>query len=179
MAKLTNTRPFSMRPSRYAPQPRSRFGRVALLILLVFFGFLLFKGRVVQVHDGDTLSVLLSGARMEKVRLYGIDTPEAAQRGGSEATAFTRDKAFLGEVELTVLDTDQYGRKVAIVRLPDGMLLNEELLRAGHAWVYRNYCREAICASWLLMEEEARRAKRGLWKDAKPQAPWEWRRKNR
>ena len=179
MPKLAEIRRSSLRGSRYAPRRRSRFGRAALLILLVFFGFMLFKGWVVQGPDGDTVSVLLGGGRMEKVRLYGIDTPESGQTGGPEATAFTRDRAFLGEVELTILDTDQYGRKVAIVRLPDGTLLNEELLRAGHAWVYRNYCREAICATWLLMEEEARRARRGLWQEATPQAPWEWRRRNR
>lgn len=175
MPKLTFSHPSRLRGSRYTPRRGSRVGRIALLILLVFFGFTLLKGRVVRVHDGDTVSVLLSGGRMEKVRLYGIDSPESAQRGGTEAAGFTRERAFLSEVELTVLGSDQYGRQVAIVRLPDGRLLNEELLRAGHAWVYRNYCREAICASWLLMEDEARKAGRGLWQDKNPQAPWDWR----
>ena len=163
--------------------PRSRrsvrFGRAALVILLLFFGFVFFSGRVVSVADGDTMTVLMKNARMQKVRLYGIDCPESGQAGGEAATAFTRDRALLSDVGLTVLDADTYGRKVAIVRLADGMLLNEELLRAGHAWVYPDFCREAICASWILMEEEARRAGRGLWQDKKPTPPWEWRRQRR
>jgi endonuclease YncB( thermonuclease family) len=163
--------------------PRRRrsagFGRAALVILLLFFGFVFFQGRVVSVADGDTLSVLGNNARVLKVRLYGIDCPESAQPGGEGAAAFARETALFADVGLTVLDTDQYGRTVAIVRLPDGRLLNEELLRAGHAWVYRDFCREAVCAAWLLMEEEARRAGRGLWRSAGPIPPWQWRRQHR
>ena len=35
--------------------------------------------RVVAVHDGDTLSIMIGGKR-ERVRLTGIDAPERGQR---------------------------------------------------------------------------------------------------
>lgn len=33
----------------------------------------------------------------------------------------------------------RYGRTIGIVILPDGRILNEELLKAGLAWHYKHY----------------------------------------
>jgi len=41
-------------------------------------------GRVVSVHDGDTITVLTDG-RQVKVRLHGIDAPELGQAYGQAA----------------------------------------------------------------------------------------------
>jgi len=72
------------------------------------------------------------------------------------------------------MDKDRYGRLVAVVYLQgSGQSLNLELVKAGLAWWYRRYApgdrplEEA--------EEEARAARRGLWKDPAPIPPWEWR----
>ena len=59
------------------------------------------------------------------------------------------------------------------VLLPDGRNLNHELVRAGFAWWYRKYAPEDETLKQL--EQEARAAKRGLWVDAKPIPPWQWR----
>jgi micrococcal nuclease len=57
--------------------------------------------------------------------------------------------------------------------LPDGRNLNQELVRAGLAWWYRQYAkRDQVLAA---LEQEARAAKRGLWVEASPVPPWEWR----
>src|SRR3954453_8529377 len=54
------------------------------------------------------------------------------------------------------------------------MDVNAELVRQGAAWVYRKYSRDPLL---LLLEQEARSARRGLW--ALPETerlpPWEWR----
>jgi hypothetical protein len=65
-----------------------------------------------------------------------------------------------------------YGRTVAVVILPDGWNLNHEISKAGCGWWFVKYAKrdEKLRA----IETEARTAKRGLWADAEPVAPWEW-----
>jgi len=137
------------------------------------------RGRVISVADGDSLTVLTQQGERQRIRLYGIDAPESGQAGGEAATAFARSKALFTEVELNVMDTDRFGRAVAMVTLPDGSILNEELVRHGHAWVYDTYCRQPICIKWRALEKEARVNKKGLWADKNPTPPWTWRRSNR
>jgi endonuclease YncB( thermonuclease family) len=67
---------------------------------------------------------------------------------------------------------------VAVVTLDDGRVLNEELLKNGHAWLYTAYCKTARCADWQKLEAGARLQKAGLWRDKKPVAPWQWRRRH-
>ena len=162
--------------------PRLRLPKVALVLFLLLVGGVLFfnygRDRVVRIHDGDTISVFTRGGGFERIRLYGVDCPEYGQPGGKEASDFTDELAFMQEVRVTPINRDQYGRTVALVHLPDGRLLNEELVRGGHAWVYRAYCKEPWCPSWIRLEQQARARQSGLWIQKKPQAPWEWRRHN-
>lgn len=151
---------------------------LAVGLAVAAIGFHFTKGRVVQVADGDTLVVHTSMGKTDRIRLYGIDSPELGQRGGDEARAFAEDMLLFSPVSLSVLDKDQYGRGVALVRLEDGRIANEEMVRAGLAWVYRAYCREAFCAKWLALEHQARKQGLGLWRHANPTPPWQWRRAN-
>lgn len=61
--------------------------------------------------------------------------------------------------------------------LPDGKVLNQELVREGMCWWYRKYAPHDKELVWL--EVEAREAKRGLWADPNPVPPWEWRKLGR
>ena len=133
------------------------------------------RGKVVSVADGDTVTIVTQGGSLQKVRLYGVDCPESGQAGGREAAAFTSGLILFQEASLETVDTDQYGRSVALVTLADGRVLNRELVAAGHAWVYRQYCRKAVCASWIRLEADARQQKRGLWRQKNPVPPWKWR----
>jgi endonuclease YncB( thermonuclease family) len=130
-----------------------------------------FTGRVVAVTDGDTLKVL-HGRRVEVVRLQGIDAPERRQAHGTRARQFAAGLAHGRPV--TVLDRgrDRNGRLLAEVVLPDGRSLNQELVRAGYAWWFRRYSADVRLAR---LEDDARAARRGLWADARPVPPWEWR----
>ncbi len=62
--------------SRMKPSAQSRV-LYAFLILAILVPSICFawSGKVVSVTDGDTLKVLHDG-KEEKIRLYGIDTPE-------------------------------------------------------------------------------------------------------
>lgn len=152
---------------------------VALLVVLLSFfsAYRYAPGRIIGVADGDTVIIYTSERERLKVRLYGVDAPEGGQPWGGEAESFVRGLAWLQEVELRVLSTDQYGRAVALVKLPDGRSLNEELVRRGHAWVYRDYCKEYFCGGWLRLEKAARENKNGLWSEPSPTAPWNWRKR--
>jgi micrococcal nuclease len=112
-----------------------------------------------------------------KVRLHGVDTPEKAQAFGTQARKLTGDLVFQRDVTVVVHTTDRYGRLVGEVLLPDGRSLNQELVKAGMAWWYRQYAPHDTTLAQL--EAEARTAKRGLWADANPVPPWEWRKGQR
>jgi endonuclease YncB( thermonuclease family) len=148
-----------------------------LLLAVGAGGGILLKGRVVSVADGDSLSIFSGKGVQERVRLYGIDCPELAQNGGEEARAFTRSLVFLEEVRLNVMDTDKYERSVAVVTLADGRILNEELVKNGHAWVYGAFCDTPRCLYWRGLEKQAKAQKLGLWRDKKPLPPWIWRKR--
>ena len=96
------------------------------------------------------------------------------QAFGTRAKQFTGDLAFGKTVTLRVHDVDRYGRQVAEIILPDGRNLNQEIVRAGFAWWYRQYARHDKELERL--EGEAKAAKRGLWVDKDPLPPWEFRR---
>jgi endonuclease YncB( thermonuclease family) len=58
--------------------------------------------------------------------------------------------------------------------------VNLEQIRAGMAWWYREYAKEQSAedrASYSAAENDAQARRVGLWKDAKPVPPWEWRRR--
>lgn len=132
-----------------------------------------YTAKVVGITDGDTLTVLTAEKRQVKVRLHGIDAPESGQDFGSRAKQEASELAFGKQVTVRPVDTDRYGRTVAEVILPDGKSLNREMVRGGMAWWYRKYAPGDRELAGL--EAEAEAARRGLWAQPGPVAPWEWR----
>ena len=137
-----------------------------------------FTGRVINVHDGDTITVLKQNNEKVKIRLAGIDCPETFQVHGDAAKQFVSSKVSGRRVRIEPETTDRYGRTVAIV-LINGENLNEQIVAHGHGWVYRKYCVADFCKAWLKLEEKERDAQVGLWEDKDPQPPWEWRAEHR
>jgi micrococcal nuclease len=130
-----------------------------------------FTGRVVGISDGDTISVMHDG-RAEKIRLNGIDCPEKRQAFGQRAKQFTSKLAFGKDVTVKSFGHDKYGRTIGDVILPDGRILNQELIKAGLAWWYEKYSKDMVLRD---QEVKARTAKLGLWVYPDPVPPWEWR----
>jgi endonuclease YncB( thermonuclease family) len=143
---------------------------VALLVALAG-GAVAADLRVVRVSDGDTFVGLDSENRQVKVRLHGIDAPEAKQPFGTVARKALADLIVEKTVSVEEVDRDRYGRTVARVTI-GGKLVNAEMVRSGLAWRYVTYDKRNEVGA---IEEDARRHRRGLWADAHPVAPWEWR----
>jgi micrococcal nuclease len=57
----------------------------------------------------------------------------------------------------------------------DSMNINLEMVKAGYAWAYRQYLKRPYTSEYIDAETEARQARRGLWQQANPTPPWEWR----
>jgi micrococcal nuclease len=127
------------------------------------------EGMVERVVDGDTIHVRL-GARVEKVRYIGINTPEVhhptkgEEPGGREATEVNR-RLVEGKrvrLELDVRERDRYGRLLAYVWVGD-VMVNAELVRLGFAQVMTIPPNVRYQETLLKLQREARDAGRGLW----------------
>jgi endonuclease YncB( thermonuclease family) len=66
--------------------------------------------------------------------------------------------AFKKDVTVKTFCHDKYGRTLGDLILPDGRVLNQELVRAGLAWWYEKYSKDMALRA---LQEEARIAKRG------------------
>lgn len=132
-------------------------------------------GKVTKTIDGDSV-ILQQNGRNHEIRLWGVDCPEYDQPYGAAAGKLTRRLVGNGSVRVEVKSNDSYGRVVGV--LSRGTVnVNEELIRQGAAWVYSQYCREAICGEWRELETAARSQHLGLWHERRPTAPWKWRRR--
>jgi len=153
-----------------------RFCLVVVLFALVATVFAAqYSGRVVRIIDGDTIEAVCDG-RTDRIRLNGIDCPERRQPFGSRAKKFVSSLVFGQTVTVIVRGRDRYGRTIGDVVLSDGRSLNQELVRAGLAWHYTQYSSDTTLSR---LEREARARKEGLWVDARPVAPWDWRHRRR
>ncbi|MGB5104618.1 MAG: thermonuclease family protein [Steroidobacteraceae bacterium] len=152
---------------------------VAVVLLLASLGACAapqsITGTVKRVLDGDSVIVRASGRDIE-VRLGEIDTPEKGQPYADISRKALQGMLIDERVRLQVLDRDQYGRTVArVYRLPEELWINAEMVRRGHAWVYRRHVRDK---GLYEIERDAQARRAGLWAlpEAERAPPWQWRR---
>jgi endonuclease YncB( thermonuclease family) len=136
-------------------------------------------GTVIVVIDGDTLlfkpdHYAATSRAFLKIRLAGIDAPEADQPHGEEATRALSDWVLNQRVSIDTVANDDYGRTVGRLRL-ENLDINAELVKQGHAWA-STWGRQA---QLLALQAEAQRQRRGLWRVDEPTPPWVWRRAQR
>ena len=135
-----------------------------------------FEGKVIGIKDGDTFEVLYDG-QAEKVRLAEIDCPEKQQPFGNNARQYASQLCFGKMVTVTSSGKrDRYGRVVGTITTEEGLNVNEELIKAGLAWHYKDYSKSEALA---LLQQEAKAQKAGLWQEKNPVAPWNWRKHKR
>jgi len=127
--------------------------------------------RVETVHDGDTVTCIDTEGRPQKIRLVGIDAPEFDQPHGRAALSALAAKLAGGRVRVDGTAHDQHGRLLGTLWLDDRNL-NRELVAEGHAWVFGGFAPDP---DLVAAETSARSAHRGLWADAKPVEPSQWR----
>lgn len=127
--------------------------------------------QVVAITDGDTLKAMC--ATQVNIRLAEIDAPEKRQAFGSAAKQALSDICFGKMATITQGTKDRYGRTVARVSC-EGVDANAEMVRRGMAWAYVAYQHDPQFSQY---ERDARSQRLGLWADATPIPPWDWRRK--
>jgi micrococcal nuclease len=128
--------------------------------------------KVVGVKDGDTMVLLMDG-KEQVVRLAHVDCPEKKQPFGTKAKQYASELCFGKWV--TVVHSNKYDRNkrlIAEVIGKDGQNLNKQLIKKGLAWHFKKYSKDKEYAQ---LEVQARKSKVGLWSDANPTAPWDWR----
>jgi endonuclease YncB( thermonuclease family) len=128
------------------------------------------RGKVVGVSDGDTITVLVDRKPI-KIRLEGIDAPESGQSFGNRSKQALSDMVFGKEVSIRKTGQDRYGRSLGFVSR-DGIDINSKMIEEGWAWHYKKYNDDSTLA---YLERQARAANKGLWAEANPIAPWEFR----
>ena len=170
----------------------SRFLRVAIVSSMMGWLYILavltasipaeareYRGEVVAVKDGDTLTMKAGNNRRMTIRLADIDAPEKRQPYGMEAKQSLVELAQGQSIIVNKQAKDKYGRTVGtIYRFDDALNLNRELTKRGDAWAYRSYLQDA---SLIALEQAAEAQRIGLWslppEDRTP--PWEWRKEQR
>jgi len=131
---------------------------------------------VTKFDDGDTIAVNMNG-KVETVRFIGVDTPEthdprkAVQCFGLAAAAFTKNLIGNNQVRLEAdpLNTnrDRYNRLLRFIYLPDGTLVNAEIIKQGYGFAVTGFPSSKI-DEFRQYEKSARENNLGLWKDCKP-----------
>lgn len=132
--------------------------------------------QVLNIYDGDTMTVQCQSSEKIKIRLYCIDSPEMQQAPwGKQARDHLRSITG-SQVQLVAVEKDRYGRTVG--ELYQGSTnLNLQQVQAGQAAVYRQYCKKD---QYFQAENQAKNARQGIWSTSGPhQAPWQWRKDNK
>lgn len=161
-------------------------GKITLLILLLWVRPFVpaeeidldlkkttFSAKVIRIMDGDTMEVLYQNTPI-KIRLAHIDCPEklGSQPFGNNAKTALSNLCFGQQVKIYGEKYDRYKRLIAVVANQNKQIVNQEMIKQGMAWHFKKYSSDPLYAQ---LELTARNNKVGLWHDAHPIAPWDWR----
>lgn len=130
---------------------------------------------VVGVSDGDTVTVRCGDQPQQRVRMMEIDAPEKSQAYGQRSKQALSALVYGKQVYVESTGSDRYQRVLGHLKLDD-VDINRVMVRLGYAWCYRQYLKDRSC---LDDEARAKHQQIGLWADADPTPPWEWRRAKR
>lgn len=132
--------------------------------------------KVTKFDDGDTIAVDMDGQN-ETVRFIGVDTPEthdprkAVQCYGAAAAAFTKNLIGNNPVRLEAdaLNTnrDRYNRLLRYIYLPDGRLVNAEIIKQGYGFAYLGFP-FTKSDEFKNYQTNAMQQKLGLWSQCSP-----------
>jgi endonuclease YncB( thermonuclease family) len=138
-----------------------------------------------SVYDGDTFRVINPTTGEEiKIRMACIDAPEKKQDLGIASRDYLRSLLNKNPNQLIIqkVDTDRYGRTVALVFVPDGnkeIAVNADMVQHGMAYFYRQYAKNCEQKDvYEAAEKSAIASKVGVWK-YNSMKPWEYRKAKR
>lgn len=173
---------------------------IIIIILLIFtaFGALVLsyvkpeqskKFRVVEVHDGDSVSIREDGftkifSRVNQVRLIGIDAPELGQRPWGKYAQrhlrkLLRASDWVVYIEFDVERKDKHGRLLAYLWSKDEKMINEYMIKDGYAVLMTFPPNITYVERFKFAQKMARQQKIGIWgKNGLRKSPRQWRREN-
>lgn len=132
--------------------------------------------RVTSVADGDTIGVDMNG-KSELIRFIGVDTPEthdprkAVQCFGQAASNYTKSLIGSGPVRLEAdplsTNRDRYNRLLRYVYLPDGRLVQAEIIKNGYGFAYTSFP-FTKSDEFSGYQKQAREQNKGLWASCNP-----------
>jgi len=123
--------------------------------------------KVLEVHDGDTLTISFLGKR-ERVRLIGIDAPEIGQkpwgvRAKRHLEGILKSSDMYIRLEFDVEERDKYGRLLAYIWTKDRRLINRLMLENGYAVLLTIPPNIKYVDLFRKAQASARASKRGIW----------------
>ncbi len=132
--------------------------------------------QVMSVKDGDTITVDMDGVE-EEIRFIGVDTPEtqdprkAVQCFGHAASTYTKELIANQPVRLEAdplsSNRDRYKRLLRYVYLPDGRLVQAEIIKAGYGFAYTSFP-FTKSEDFSTYQRQAREQNLGLWATCEP-----------
>jgi endonuclease YncB( thermonuclease family) len=147
---------------------------VWLLLSLLLTADKSINGKVVKVTDGDTVTVLTSNNKQEKVRLDGIDAPEKGQDFAEKSKQYLSSLVAGKSVRVEYKSKDRYGRILGTVYVGN-LNVNEAMVREGLAWQYY-YNKNA---NYRKLQAEAKAKKLNIWSVKNPVYPYDFRKNKR
>lgn len=128
------------------------------------------KAEVIGIQDGDTIELKFlysgkkAGRRMGKnirIRFLHINCPERGMPFYNNAKQFTGQACFRKVVTIRHKgEFDKYGRLLGEIVLPDGRVLNKELVKKGLAVHFKKYSKDQ---EYARLEINAKKQKVGIW----------------
>jgi endonuclease YncB( thermonuclease family) len=136
------------------------------------------RGKIVNVFDGDTISLVDGDNKEHQIRIEGVDAPEEGQVCYEDAKKRLSDLLLDKEVTVEIVGKEEPGREVGILKL-DGRDVGLEMVESGLAW-HNEYFdlkqSQDVKVAYAYAELRARGSKRGVWAETDPLSPWAYRR---
>lgn len=159
-----------------------RMRNVAALLLSLGFSTSLAETRFLdgyagRASDGDTFALILHDGGVARIRPGGADAPERGQPYWRASRAHLAHALAAGPVSAHCYKKDRDRRDVCRVYV-QGRDVALEQLEAGYAWWFRQFANEQTeqeRREYEHAENEAKAARRGLWQEREPEAPWLYR----
>ena len=131
-----------------------------------------FKGKVVEVIDGNTLKVVSTENETYRIVLLGIDCPELGQKYGDKARKCLEKLALRKNVTVQLHSKDRWGNYIAVITTTkENLDPRFQLLEEGLAWTSETEPQPELESTRTLAREKGK----GIWKEKQPTPPWEFR----
>ena len=150
--------------------------QIAIGMLVFLFTPLHIEASILlRIIDGDSVIVRIQG-KQTKIRLACIDAPEIGQTPHGRIAMNTLSGLLPSHSQIIIqpIKVDRYGHLVAKIFTPGGINIGEELIRLGLVFSYKVRASHCDGPKLLLIEDQARQSRIGIWKDTKQgiTRPW-------